>query len=286
MKPVVYIDTLFLINLIFNMLIFYMSAYLLKKDTGALRIFLVGTLGAFYGVLMFFPKLGIFYTGAFKILFMVLCAKLLFKSKGIKQLIRESLVCFFVSIGFCGAVCACIAALGAAPALGMVVSGGVVYLDIDPLILAVGVIVSVVVLIFFSSSCKESFEKEDIIKEFIVTTGGESFSVRALVDTGCELFDPEGVLPVLIAEKGIIPDTLRQAEKISLKYSSVTKEEESMEGFIPERVTDKEGKILYKAIIAEGRACLDSKGRFNGVVNPAIFDNAEKIERIEYEKTV
>lgn len=284
MKPIVYIDTLFLINLIFNMLIFYMSAYILKKDTGALKIFLVSTLGAIYGVLMFFPKLGLLYTGVSKILFMVISAKLLFASKGIKELIKDSLVCFFVSIGFCGAVCICLAVSGAAPALGMVISGGIVYLDIDPLVLVFGVIVSLVILIFFSSSCKESFEKDNIITEFIIKVEDEDFKVKALVDTGCELYDPSGKLPVLIVEKGIIPEKLKTTEKISLEYSSITREREIIYGFIPESVTDKNGEIFYCAIIAQARENLDSKGRFNAIVNPKIFESTDR--RIEYEKTV
>jgi len=283
-KPVIYIDTLFLINLIFNMLIFYMSAYILKKETGALRIFLVGTLGALYGVLMFFPKLGLFYTGIFKVLFMVLSAKLLFSSRNIKELIKQSLVCFFVSIGFCGAVCVCLSVTNAAPLLGMVISGGIVYLDIDPLILVFGVMVSLVILIFFSSSVSENFEKEDIIKEFIITAEGESFKVKALVDTGCELYDPSGSLPVLVAERTVIPAGLKNIEKIALKYSSITKENEIIEGFLPQSITDKDGKLFYRAIIAEGRENLDSKGRFDAIVNPAIFSTV--IRRIEYEKTV
>lgn len=285
MKPVVYIDTLFLINLIFNMLIYYMSAYFLKRETKALRIFLVAVLGAFYGVFMFFPKLGVFYTGIFKALFMVLSAKLLFSSKGLKALIKTSLVCFFVSIGFCGAISGAISLCGAAPALGMVISGGIVYLDLDPLILIFGVMVSVIILIFFSSSCKESSAKEDSIKEFTVSCANESFCVKALADTGCGLYDPTGIYPALIVERELIPEKiLEETEKISLKYKSVTRENESIEGFIPDSITDREGKISYKAIVAIGRAPLDPGGRFNGVVNPAVFNlsNSEGI----YEKTV
>ena len=284
MKPIIYIDTLFLINLIFNMLIYYMSAYILKKEISTVRIFFVGVLGAVYGVLMFFPKLGLLYTGLFKVLFMVLSAKLLFSSKGIIKLIKESLVCLFVSIGFCGAVCVCITLSGAAPKLGMVISGGIVYLDIDPLILLFGVIFSFFILIFFSASCRENFEKEDIIKEFIITAGDKSFNVKALVDTGCELYDPSGKFPALIAEKELIPDNIEDTEKILLKYSSITREDEVIEGFIPQSITDKEGKIFYRAIVAEGRENLDSKKRFNAIVNPAIFSTV--IRRIEHEKTV
>ena len=261
-----------------------MSAYILKKETGALRIFLVGALGALYGVFMFFPNLGLFYTGIFKVLFMVLSAKLLFYSKNVKELIKQSLVCFFVSIGFCGVICLCLSVTNAAPQLGMVISGGIVYLDIDPLILVFGVMISLVIIIFFSSSVSENFGKENIIKKFIITAEGESFTVKALVDTGCELYDPSGRLPVLVAEKAVIPEGLKNVEKIVLKYSSITKENETIEGFVPQSISDIDGKLFYRAIIAEGRERLDSKGRFDAIVNPAIFSTV--IRRIEYEKTV
>ena len=256
----------------------------MKKEISAVRIFLVGALGALYGVFMFFPKLGILYTGLFKVFFMVLSAKLLFSSKGIIELIKESLVCFFVSIGFCGALCICLSVSGIAPKLGMVISGGIVYLDIDPLILLFGVMSSFFILIFFSAICKENFEKENIIKEFIITAGDKSFNVKALVDTGCELCDPSGTYPALITEKELIPDDLKDTEKILLKYSSITREDEVIEGFIPQSISDKEGKIFYRAIIVEGRDNLDSKKRFNAIVNPAIFSTV--IRRIEHEKTV
>ncbi len=269
MKPIVYIDTLFLINLIFNMLIYFLSAYLLRKDTSPLRIFGVAALGALYGALMFFPKLGIFYTGAFKVLFTVLSAKLLFWSKGVKSLIKESLMCFFVSIGFSGAISACLFLSGASLPLGMVVSGGVVYLDVDPLILLAGVVISLFVMIFFSSSVKENFKKDGIINEFTVTAGGKTFGVKALSDTGCDLFDPTGKFPALIVEKNALPE-IENVERVELFFSGITGENERIKGFLPDTVSDGK-KNFYKAVILEGRPCLDKKGRFNAVVNPEIF---------------
>ena len=285
MKPIVYIDTLFLVNLIFNMFIFYMSAYLLKKNTSALRIFLVSCLGALYGVLMFFPKLSIFYTGIFKILFMVLSAKILFSSKSFKELVFQSLMCFFVSIGFCGAIYACIALLPAGTSLGLIISRGVVYIDIDPLILILGIAVSLVVIIFFSAGCRENFKKDNLIKELYITAGGKTFMVKALSDTGCDLYDPSGKLPVLIIEKGLIPEEIKAEDKITLKFSSITREDESMEAFYPDSVTDRDKKIFYKAVIAEGKSCLDENRRFNAVANPEIF-NLKISEDREYEKIV
>ena len=92
------------------------------------------------------------------------------------------------------------------------------------------------------------------------------------------------LLRLLIIEKELIPDNLKGTEKILLKYSSITREDEVIEGFIPQSITDKEGKIFYRAIIAEGRGNLDAKKRFNAIVNPAIFSSV--IRRIEHEKTV
>lgn len=280
MKPVIYIDTLFLINFIFNMLIFYMSAYILRKEIKALRIFLVSALASLYGVLMFFPDFSIFYTGVSKILFMVLFSKLLFSSHTLKMLIKESLVCFSVSVGFCGSLCALLTLTNTAPKLGMIISGGVLYLDIDPLILLFGIGISVIILIFFASSCHEESENKELIREFIITAENESFKVRALVDTGCSLFDLSGSLPAIIVESGLFPKT---KDKVFLSCSSVMRENESLEAFVPQRVTDIDKKILYKAIIAQGKESFDKKGRFNAVVNPAIFKNAE---RMEHEKTV
>ena len=281
MRPVIYIDTLFLVNLIFNILIFYLSSYILKKDISILRIFSVGAVGALYGVFMFFPELKLLYTGIFKLIFTAFSAWLLFMPKSVKLLIKYTIVCLFVSIGFCGSICLCLFLFGAAPKMGLVISKGIIYLDIDPVFLAFGVIISLFVLIFFSSAREErNILKDEHITELIVYKDKYNFKVKALIDTGCSLFDQSGRLPCLIVENGLIPKELETVEKSVLKYSTVTKENEELQGFIPDYITDKEGKF-YLGIVAVGRENLDFKERFNGVVNPEIFNR-----RFENEKVV
>ena len=68
MKTVVYIDSLFLLNFIINMIILKLTDVFSSSRTKTFRICLASSVGALYAVCMFFPKISFLYILPFKML--------------------------------------------------------------------------------------------------------------------------------------------------------------------------------------------------------------------------
>ena len=168
MKPTIYIDVLFLVNLIFNMLIFFITSFVLKKNVSSVKIFILGLVSAFYGIVILFPVINFFNSWVIKIIFTVFCAKLLFLPKKIKELIFQSITLIFVSFVLAGAIFALVFLTNSTMLTSTVFSGGILYLDINPFILLFGVVLSVIVILVFSASEKHKIFEEDRLTELYI----------------------------------------------------------------------------------------------------------------------
>lgn len=280
MKPTIYIDVLFLVNLIFNMLIFFITSFLLKKNVSSVKIFILGLVSAFYGIVIFFPVINFLNSWVIKIIFTVFCAKLLFLPKKIKELIFQSITLIFVSFVLAGAIFALVFLTNSTMLTSTVFSGGILYLDINPFILLFGVVLSVIVILVFSASEKHKIFEEDRLTEFYIYNEEEFVFVKALIDSGCLLSSADGK-KALIVEKDIFENEIFSAcEKFKISFSTITKSFEETMAFFPDKIKGIDGKI-YSAMVVLGADSFDDEKRFNAIVNPEIFNEESGSEIIE-----
>lgn len=272
MKPVIYIDTLFLINFIFNTVIFYIGAYLLKKDIKPLRLIFGSIAASVYGTAVFFPKIHILYTGAAKLFFTVLFSLILFGRDKWKNVLKNTAVCFFAALVFGGSVWIIISLFNIKLGLGAIISNGIIYMDINPLILLGGIAAGTFFLIFFSVVARKNARK---IYNLKITLSGRTIPVKGLYDTGCTL-SYKNEFPAVIVDGAVLRESLGEEffeknEFAEMEYSTVGREKEKISAVFPQRIEDENGKS-YKGIVAVGRDNLGASGEYNAVLNPAIFN--------------
>lgn len=272
MKPVVYIDTLFLINFVFNTVIFYISSYVLKKDISIKRLSAASLLASVYGAAVVFPQIKFLYSGFAKILATTFFSFILFGFENKKSLARSVAVCFLTALIFGGSVWLLISVFNIRLELGAVLINGIVYIDINPFILLGGIITGIFFVVFFSVAASK---KEKIICKLKIIFEEKNFEINALYDTGCVLVG-EGNLPAVVVDKKIISKVFGDDffERQSLKeitFSTISEKNNKTKGFIPDKIEDFEGNIL-KGIIAFGAENFGGEN-YNAVLNPAIFDN-------------
>lgn len=273
MKPVIYIDVLFLINLIFNMLIFFITSFVLKKNVSSFRIFILGLISSIYGIVMFLPNVSFLNNYVIKLLFTILCAKLLFNSKKIKEIILQSVMLFFVSFVLAGGIFAILFLTNSSILSCAVFSGGILYLDIDPFILLFGVITSIIIILVWNVVEKREGFEENKIVQLKIYKENEYLTVNALIDTGCLLSSPDGKYPAIIVEREVFESELFRAfEKFSISYKTITNNSEETLFFIPDKITDKDDSKIYYAMVVKGTDSFDSEKRFNAVLNPEMFN--------------
>ncbi|MBR3848468.1 MAG: sigma-E processing peptidase SpoIIGA [Oscillospiraceae bacterium] len=185
MVKTVYVDILFIINLIINYLLLFVTAHIATLRISRLRLSLAASFGALYAVLSFFPKLSILTFLPIKLL---IAAAMVFLAFGRNHFLRAFLV-FFVCSLFLAGLCLL------APSVISSVSGGVYYINISfPVLLLSTLIAYILLRLVFLR--RGGGEKK--ICNVTVKNNGNEISLRALVDTGNSLRAPQTNARVVI----------------------------------------------------------------------------------------
>lgn len=191
---VVYIDSLFLLNLVVNYLLLLAAARLAGEVIRRLRLGLGAALGAFYAAAVFFPGMGFLVHPLCKLgaaVLMLLCA-----FGGSRHLLRMTLVFFGVSAAFGGGIFA-IELLGGR---GLSLKNGIFYSAMDlRLILLSAAICYVVITLIFRRTARHGGPRRELVPA-VITLGDRRTALTALVDTGNTLTDPVTNRPVMVAE--------------------------------------------------------------------------------------
>ncbi|MCI5562561.1 MAG: sigma-E processing peptidase SpoIIGA [Intestinimonas massiliensis] len=189
---VVYIDALFLLNLIVNYLLLLAAAKLAGEPLRRLRLAAGAALGGLYAAAIFFPGMGFLTHPLCKLGAAVLM--LLTGFGGSRRLLRVTLVFFGLSCAFGGGIFA----IGLLGGRGLTLRNGVLYsvMDLRILLLSAAVCYAVLTLVFRRTARHGRRE----VLPAVLTLGGRRVAVNALVDTGNTLTDPVTGRPVMVAE--------------------------------------------------------------------------------------
>ena len=189
---VVYIDALFLLNLIVNYLLLLAAAKLAGEPLRRLRLAAGAALGGLYAAAIFFPGMGFLTHPLCKLGAAVLM--LLTGFGGSRRLLRVTLVFFGLSCAFGGGIFA----IGLLGGRGLTLRIGVLYsvMDLRILLLSAAVCYAVLTLVFRRTARHGRRE----VLPAVLTLEGRRVAVNALVDTGNTLTDPVTGRPVMVAE--------------------------------------------------------------------------------------
>ena len=281
MKTIVYVDVLFLINFIINMILIKITQIFLKRYSGVWNLCVASAVGAIYAVCMFFPRIDFLYIFPFKMLISSLMIMIVYPKSGVVRLIRSCAVFYLVSFTFAGILLALIYFTGFADGSGAVVSNGIFYFDISLWKLAVTS--AIAYLIIKIASAVFSRNKLMGIRLISISVLGRECTMPALSDTGNLLTDPVTNSSVVIADKKQIeklfpegvPD-IKDGCATGLKlrvipYSSLGNESGMMLGFVPDKITV-DGKIAPDVIVGISENALSASNEYNALFNPNILN--------------
>ena len=189
---VVYIDALFLLNLIVNYLLLLAAAKLAGEPLRRLRLAAGAALGGLYAAAIFFPGMGFLTHPLCKLGAAVLM--LLTGFGGSRRLLRVTLVFFGLSCAFGGGIFA----IGLLGGRGRTLRNGVLYsvMDLRILLLSAAVCYAVLTLVFRRTA---RHGRREVLPAVLILEG-RRVAVNALVDTGNTLTDPVTGRPVMVAE--------------------------------------------------------------------------------------
>ncbi len=303
MKPIVYIDILFLINFLMNSVIIYSTSIILKQHLHILRLALSASILALYAVVMFFPQLSIIYSVFFKIAILFLAVLIAFPTKKLFVLIKNTVIFFTSNFVFGGITFALIFFTNFGLATGAVISNGEIYFNISAGTLAFSAGLAYVVIYILSYIKKSIFQRERLITDLCITFEGKIITVKALADTGCMAMEP-------MTQSRAIMLSYNAAKRLNLEeyFNAINRnfsgqDDEKyikvyriipyktigtsgvMNAFVPDSV-ELNGKPIKNVVIGIVKGSLSENSDFEAVFNPDIYpvDSFNNMQQTDNQK--
>ncbi len=296
MKPIVYIDVLFITNLLINIILLYVTGKLSVIRINKIRIFLSAALGSIYSVFMFFPNLSVFYSKAAKILSAFALVALSYNIKGVRLYIKTLGIFYIVTLCFGGGVFALFYLTGIGSRMGAIIKNGILYFNLPWQILFASVITSYIIISIVWKNVTRKAANINSYIDLVIFCYDRQVPIRALIDTGNSLKDPISQFPVIVTEyeylKEVLPDSFSKALENSceefedlnfvtdklriIPYSSLGKEKGMLLGFRPDSVLADINECTHhveNVIIGISKIKLSKDGDFHALVNPEAIIN-------------
>lgn len=196
---VVYIDKVFVLNLVLDYLLLLTTARLAGMPLQRLRVLLAATMGAAYAVSVFLPGCALLSHPLFRLLSGVLMG--LFAYWQLRR--RWWMTGLFLLIS--AALGGIVLAVGLAFGSGTAVLGKLYYAQISwPLLLGTACSMYVLLHLIFRQGARHVGGE---LMKINIGIHGNEIEVLALHDTGNTLRDPVGGQPVLVVEQAVLLDT-------------------------------------------------------------------------------
>ncbi len=285
MVATVYIDVLFMVNFIINILLIEAGGVICGVESAWHRTLPAAALGALYAVCVFFPQLQIFYTVIMKIVFSAAMVAAAYRPRRLKMFFRLWVIFYAVSFVFGGAVIAIMSFTSLGYKTGAIYSNGVLYMNLPWQVLLLCCAVSYAFVTLAGRIRRKRVTEESVRRNVSVFLNGKSASFTAIVDTGNSLSDPITGDPVIVCEfealKAIFPPgeksvTERLAEcgaKLRMiPFSSVGKESGVMPGFLPDEVKI-DGMAAGRCVVCVCETSLSRDRAYGALINPRLTVN-------------
>ena len=288
MKPVLYIDMLFLFNLFMNSITVFMTSLLLKKHLSALRVLGVSAFLALYSSFMFFPDISILYSVLGKAFILTLSSVMAFGKSRKLEVLKNAFVFFSVSAGLGGIILALIFTTSFGTAVGSIVSNGEIYLNIKASLFLFAIAICYAFIYTISFIKKQALVKDSNIVKGEITFFSKSVHFWGFRDTGCQLLDPVSGYGALIIgprlSKKLLPHHILKSIKNSpdlsklgefssryriLPFYTIDKKDGFLHGFIPCKVVIN-GIIIKKCVVAISDFELSQNLEFDAIFNPML----------------
>lgn len=212
----VYLDVIFLENIVINYIILYVTGLISKSKIKQNKLLLGALIGAIYSIIYYLLKLKIYSSFIIKIILSIVIIYVSFKSNNYKDLLKKVLLFYLTSFVFGGAI---IAIIYMADSQNITIQNGVLVGNYTIKTILIGVIIAYFTILIAFKIIKNKISKKDLICDISVRLDNKSIKTKALIDTGNMLKEPITNLPVIVMEHtllyDVIPkDILNNTEKI------------------------------------------------------------------------
>ncbi|EZP77956.1 sigma-E processing peptidase SpoIIGA [Parageobacillus genomosp. 1] len=303
----VYLDVIWLLNLCFDSLLLWLTAIMLKRDVVWWRVLVGAFIGSLLVVMMFTPFSVYVQHPVIKVLCSFLIVFAAFGFKRIRYFLENLFTFYFATFTVGG---------------GMVAVHYFLQREIDihrgmltTYSLGVGdpvswmfVLVGFPILWFFSrariAGIREKKLRFEHIVDVVIVFDGRPLSLKGLIDSGNQLYDPISKIPVMIVEKEkvkeVLPEELVQQLRLEtsmdwyhhpvfekwvhrlriIPYRVVGSEQQFLIAVKPDRIMifyERQWLEVEKGLIGLNETKLSADGEYECIIHPKMVQTGRKL---------
>lgn len=220
-RPVVYLDVVFLINLLMDYAVLWATSRFGQFRTSAGRLGAASLLGAFYSLFIFWPQAGWLASVPGRIAFSVLMVAVAFGRPKARRFLQALSYFYLTAFAAGGAMLGGIYLLNAAEPAVATMSGFLLFLgNVRYTWLLAALAAAILMGRFGAVFIKRNFLKSMLRVPVVIRFGDARLAVQALIDTGNQLQDPLTRRPVMITEYGVLKNLLPPAAQEAFEASA------------------------------------------------------------------
>lgn len=295
----IYLDVIFLENIVINYIILYVTGIISKAQIKQKKLISGALIGAIYSIIYYLLKLKLYSNCIIKIILSIVIIYVAFNSNSFKDLLKKVLLFYLTSFVFGGSAIAIIYMVNSQ---NITIQNGVLVGSYTLKTVLIGIVVAYFTIIFALKIIKTKISKKDLICEIAVTLNNKEIKTKALIDTGNLLKEPITNMPVVVMEHSLlydilpkeilnnseeilggdfskIPENIKEEYSLKLKvipYSSLGKQNGMLLGVKGENLIvylKDETRQLDKVIIAIYNKSLTKRGEYRSLLGLEVVES-------------
>ena len=201
----IYLDIIFIENIIMNYSILYSTAILIREKPNNLRLILSSALGAIYAIIAYLSILKIYSSIILKILLSMIMIYIAFNSQGIRKMLKQLLFFYLTSFVFGGAAFFLIYIV---KPQDIIIKNGMLVGTYPIKIAFLGVILGFTIIVLAFKTIKLKYSRKSLLCNIEISLNQKIIETTAMIDTGNLLKDPISSIPVIVVEHSLLYDIL------------------------------------------------------------------------------
>lgn len=201
----VYIDVVFLENLILNVIILYATSLIAKMNLKIIRTLISASIGSIYAIMYYIFQIGLYSNIIFKFVLSVIMIYVAFNPKEFKTLLKVLILFYLTSFVFGGASLSVIYLVNAQR---INIQNGMIIGKYTMNTILTGIIIAFIVIVIAFKIIKSKISKNDLFCDIRFKINNKEIKTKAMLDTGNLLKEPITNIPVVVVEHKLLYDVV------------------------------------------------------------------------------
>ena len=197
----IYIDIIFIENIIMNVIILYATSIILKQKIKIIRLIISSAIGSIYSIVMYITKLTIYSSIVSKFILSVVMIYVAFIPNDLKKMFKQIIIFYLTSFVFGGVALNLIYFLRPE---NVSIKNGLFTGEYALKVIMLGAIMAFIIIKISIKIIKTKFNAKDMYCDIKLKINGKQIETKAMIDTGNLVKEPITNTPVVIVEESLL----------------------------------------------------------------------------------